>query len=88
MPRRRLCVIIIGLASLSMLSCSSPYSSGVGNNSNNLKNMKPRALIATTAMHALLETHPEMEDGDLARRAFEVADAMITEAEKPSSKAQ
>ena len=88
MTRKALCVSILGLVSLSLLSCGSSHSPGITSGSNKLKNMKPRAFIATAAMHALLETGPDMEDDDLARRAFEIADAMITEAEKPGSTGQ
>jgi hypothetical protein len=34
-------------------------------------------------MHALLQTNPDMEDAALAKRSFEIADAIITEGEKP-----
>jgi hypothetical protein len=78
----------LGLVILSLVSCGEPHDPGITVGSNQLDNMKPRAFIATTAMHALLETRPEMEDADLAKRAFEIADAMITEAEKPGSTGQ
>ena len=88
MSRNALILSSLVLVSLSLLSCGDPHDPGIIRGSNRIENMRPRALIATTAMHALLETHPDMEDADLAKRAFEIADAMITEAEQPSAAAQ
>ncbi len=85
MVRKAAVLSTIGLVSLVLLSCGDPHDPGITVGPNRIDQMKPRAFIAMTAMHALLETHPEMEDGELARRAFEIADALITEAEKPGN---
>ncbi len=88
MSKMTLSLAILGLMSLSLVSCGEPHDPGIIAGSNRLENMKPRALIATTAMHALLETRPDMNDDELAKRAFEIADAMITEAENPGGTGQ
>jgi hypothetical protein len=44
--------------------------------------MKPRAAIAAIAMHALLVEDPMADVKVLAERSFEIADAMLDEAEK------
>ena len=82
---KRFTYVSIGVLCLVLLGCGEPHDPGIAEGSNQLGHMKPRAFIATTAMHALLETQPELKDEELARRAFEIADAMITEGERPRS---
>ena len=89
MSKKTYVVIILSLVTLSLLSCSDPYGPGVSDRgSDRLRNMNPRAFIDTSAMHALLQNRPDMEDEALAQRAFEIADAMITEAQEPSDLAE
>ena len=87
MTKRNLCVLI-GILVLVLVGCEQSHEPGIFRGSNRIKNMKPRALIATTAMHALLQAQPQMSERDLAKRAFAIADAMITEGEKPGSIAE
>jgi hypothetical protein len=42
--------------------------------------MNPRVFIATIAMHELLDENPEIDRTELARKAYEIADALIAEA--------
>jgi hypothetical protein len=44
--------------------------------------MKPRVFIAAMAMNALLHEDPTADPKVLAERSFEIANAMIDEAEK------
>ena len=73
-------VVVVGLASL---SCGSPEDrslTGGATSGPKLKNMKPTAFVATMAMSALLQSNPEIDKDVLAKRAFDIADAMALEA--------
>ena len=73
--RKRFLIVAAVFGMLLSVSCGEP---GMG--SRQLRNMKPRVLIATVAMHELLDENPDMDRAELARKAYEIADAMIAEA--------
>ena len=82
MLRKRYLAILVCSAALLVASCSDSRSPGITEGSNQLRLMKPRAFIAAIAMHALLVEDPMADVKVLAERSFEIADAMIDEAEK------
>ena len=82
MLRKRYVVVLVCSAILLVASCDDSRSPGVTSGSNQLGNMKPRVLIASMAMSALLHEDPAADAEVLAERSFEIADAMIDEAEK------
>ena len=82
MLRKRYLAILVFSAALLVASCSDSRIPGITEGSNQLSLMKPRAFIAAIAMHALLVEDPMADVKVLAERSFEIADAMIDEAEK------
>ena len=84
MSRKRYVAALVCSAMLLVAGCGDPRSPGVTDGPNRLDHMKPRVFIATVAMNALLREDPNAEADVkvLAERSFEIADAMIDEAEK------
>ena len=82
MLRKRFVAILICSAMLLVASCGDPQAPGVTSGSDQLRLMKPRVFIATMAMNALLQEDPNPDFRVVAKRSFEIADAMLDEAEK------
>ncbi len=83
MLRKRYVAALVCSAMLLVAGCDSDSRSpGITDGGNRLESMKPRAFIATMAMSALLNEDPTADVKVLSERSFEIADAMIEEAEK------
>ena len=82
MLRKRYVAILVCSAMLLVASCDDARSPGVFSGSDQLRAMKSRVFIATMAMSALLQEDPNADYKVVAERSFEIADAMIDEAEK------
>ena len=82
MLRKCYVAVLVCSAVLLVASCSDSRSPGITDGGNRLESMKPRAFIATMAMSALLNEDPTADVKVLSERSFEIADAMIEEAEK------
>ena len=82
MLRKHYFSILVCAVMLLAVSCSDSHSPGVYSGSDQLGQMKTRVFIATMAMSALLNEDPAADIKVLTERSFEIADAMIDEAEK------
>jgi hypothetical protein len=83
MTGKRLFLALVVAVGLGSMSCGSAedrsLTSGFATEPK-LRNMRPTAFVATMAMNALLQSNPEMDEDVLAKRAYDIADAMVLEA--------